>query len=40
MKVYLHWDMEGVSGLFTREQVWFWEDGIRTDIADEGKRAG
>ena len=38
MKVYLHWDMEGVSGLFTREQVWFWEDGVRPEIADEGRR--
>jgi D-aminopeptidase len=40
MKVYMHWDMEGVSGLFTREHVWFWEDEVRTDIADEGESAG
>lgn len=38
MKVYMHWDMEGVSGLFTREHVWFWEEGVRTDIAEEGRR--
>jgi D-amino peptidase len=38
MKVYLHWDMEGVSGLFTREQVWFWEEGVRPDVAEEGRR--
>ena len=25
MKVYMLWDMEGVSGLFTREQCWYWE---------------
>jgi D-amino peptidase len=38
MKFYMHWDMEGVSGLFTREQVWFWEAGVRPEIADEGRR--
>jgi D-amino peptidase len=37
MKVYMHWDMEGVSGLFTREHVWFWEEGVRPAIADEGR---
>lgn len=30
--------MEGVSGLFTREQVWFWEEGTRADIAAQGQR--
>ena len=29
MKVYMLWDMEGVSGLFTREQCWYWEPGAR-----------
>jgi D-amino peptidase len=38
MKVYMHWDMEGVSGLFTRDQVWFWEDGVRPEIAEQGRR--
>jgi D-amino peptidase len=38
MKVYMHWDMEGVSGLFTREQVWYWEDGVRPNVATEGRR--
>jgi D-amino peptidase len=38
MKVYMHWDMEGVSGLFTREQVWFWEEGVRPHVAEEGRR--
>ncbi len=36
MKVFMHWDMEGVSGIFTREQVWFWEEGVRDHIAREG----
>ncbi len=26
MKLSLLWGMEGVSSLFTREQVWFWEE--------------
>jgi len=38
MKLFMHWDMEGVSGLFTREQVWFWEEGVRPEVADEGRR--
>jgi D-amino peptidase len=38
MKLYMHWDMEGVSGLFTREHVWFWEEGVRPHIAEEGRR--
>ena len=38
MKVYMHWDMEGVSGLLTREQVWFCEEGVRPSIAEEGRR--
>ena len=37
MKVFMHWDMEGVSGLFTREQVWFWESGVREHVANEGR---
>lgn len=38
MKLYLHWDMEGVSGIFTREQVWFWEEGTRKNIREEGRQ--
>lgn len=37
MKLFMHWDMEGVSGIFTREQVWFWEDGVRKEVADRGR---
>ncbi len=36
MKIYMHWDMEGVSGIFTREHLWFWEEGVREHIAAEG----
>lgn len=34
----MHWDMEGVSGLLTREQVWYWEPGVREHIATEGRQ--
>ena len=38
MKLFMHWDMEGVSGLFTREHVWFWEPDTREQIAEEGRQ--
>jgi len=38
MRIFMHWDMEGVSGIFTREQVWYWEEGVRQEVAEEGKR--
>jgi D-amino peptidase len=37
MKIYTLWDMEGVSGLFTREQVWHWEEGARSEVYEEGR---
>jgi hypothetical protein len=33
----MHWDMEGVSGIFTREQVWFREEGVRKEIKEDGR---
>jgi D-amino peptidase len=38
MKIYMHWDMEGVSGIFTREQVWYWEPGVPAHVAEEGRQ--
>jgi len=38
MKVFMHWDMEGVSGIHAREQVWFWEESARPEVGDEGRR--
>jgi D-amino peptidase len=37
MKIFMHWDMEGVSGILTREQVWFWEESVRKEVAEEGR---
>ena len=34
LKIFMHWNMEGVSGLFYREQVWFWAEGM------DARRAG
>jgi D-amino peptidase len=38
MKVFIHWDMEGASGIFTREQAWYWENGVRPEVADGARR--
>jgi D-amino peptidase len=38
MKVYLLWDMEGASGLFTRDQAWYWEPGVGSETAEAGRR--
>lgn len=38
MKLFIHWDMEGTSGLFRREQVWFWEPGVSEQAAAEGRQ--
>jgi len=37
VKVFMLWDMEGVSGIYSREQVWFWENLVRPEIAAEGR---
>src|SRR5438045_6262974 len=37
MKIFMHWDMEGTSGLFRREQVWYWEPGVSDEVAAEGR---
>jgi D-amino peptidase len=37
VKLYMLWDMEGVSGLLTREQCWYWEPGARPHVAAEGR---
>jgi len=37
LKIFLHWDMEGASGIFTREQAWYWENGVREQAAAEAR---
>ena len=37
MKLFMHWDMEGTSGLLRREQVWYWEPGVPEEAAREGR---
>lgn len=37
MKIFMLWDMEGVSGIYRREQVWFWEDGVSDEVREEGR---
>lgn len=37
LKVFVLWDMEGTSGIFTREQAWYWENGVREQVAAEAR---
>ena len=37
LKFYVHWDMDGGNGIFTREQSWYWEEGVRKHIAEEAR---
>jgi D-amino peptidase len=37
-KIYMLCDMEGVSGLYTREHAWYWEKGAREHVCAEGRR--
>lgn len=38
MKIFMLWDMEGVSGLFRRQQAWFWEPGATEEDHETGRR--
>ena len=37
LKIFMHWDMEGASGIFTREQAWYWENGVREQVAAQAR---
>jgi D-amino peptidase len=37
LKLFLNCDMEGSSGIFTREQAWYWENGVREEVAREAR---
>src|SRR5215208_3640455 len=38
MKVYMHWDMEGTSGLFHKDQTWYWFPGVPESTKEEGRQ--
>jgi D-amino peptidase len=37
LKIFVLWDMEGSSGILTREQAWYWEEGVRENVAAEAR---
>src|SRR5262249_61776948 len=37
MKIYMLWDMEGISGLHTQAQAWYWNPGVSPETAEEGR---
>ena len=37
LKIFMLCDMEGSSGIFTREQAWYWENGVREQVAAEAR---
>ena len=37
LKIFVLWDMEGSSGIFTREQAWYWEQGVRENVPFESR---
>ena len=38
LKIFMHWDMEGTSGLFIREQAWYRKKDVKREVAEEGIR--
>ena len=38
LKIWMHWDMEGTSGLFLREQAWYKDKAVKPEVAEEGIR--
>ena len=37
LKIFMHCDMDGSPGIFTREQAWYWENGVREHVAAEAR---
>lgn len=37
LKLWMHCDMDGSPGIFTREQAWYWENGVRERVAQEAR---
>lgn len=38
LKLFVHWDMDGSNGIFTREQSWYWENGVPEETAMGARR--
>lgn len=36
LKVFMLWDMEGTSGLFDKERIWYWDPGVPEQMKTEG----
>ena len=36
LKVFMLWDMEGTSGLFDKERIWYWDPGVPEQMKIEG----
>ncbi|MFC2123844.1 M55 family metallopeptidase [Bacteroidota bacterium] len=36
LKVFMLWDMEGASGLFEKEKIWYWDPGVPEQMGKEG----
>jgi D-amino peptidase len=37
LKIFMHCDMDGSTGIFTREQAWYWENGVREQVATQAR---
>src|SRR5262249_22115182 len=37
LKIFMHWDLDGASGIFSREQAWWWEPNVREQVAAEAR---
>ena len=37
LKIFMHCDMDGSPGIFTREQAWYWENGVREQVATQAR---
>ena len=38
MKIFMHWDMEGATGLFERQETWYWVEGVPEEVALRGRQ--
>jgi D-amino peptidase len=37
LKIFMHWDLDGATGIFTREQAWWWEANVREHVAAQAR---